>query len=258
MLQLFLQSTSLKFCGILSILKAIIIPFSKDKKLYKSIHNLFGYYPGNITLYKISLCHKSGPHHYFPGQNVNNERLEYLGDAVLSSVIADYLYKLYPYENEGFLTEMRARIVSRSRLNRLSLKLGIDKLIFEEGNGRSSSKSILGDTFEALIGAIYLDKGYHFTRKTILNRIVRLHLDIRQIEKTDTNYKSRILEYAQKEKKNLEFNVIAEIGEGYKKQYLVELSIDKVQISQGQDFSIKGAEQRAAEVACEKILAEED
>jgi ribonuclease-3 len=241
----------------LNIFKALVVTFKPDKSLYRAFHNLFGFFPGNIALYKIALCHRSGPNHYFPGQHINNERLEYLGDAVLSSVIADYLYKLYPYQNEGFLTEMRARIVSRSRLNRLAIKMGIDKLIYSESNGRSSSKSIYGDTFEAIIGAIYLDKGYAFTRKIILNRIVRLHLDIKQIEKTETNFKSRILEYSQREKKGLEFKVMAEIGEGYKKQYLVELFIDGASVAKGQDFSIKGAEQRAAEHACEIFLADE-
>lgn len=242
----------------MKVFKAFFVLFSPDKDLYKAICNLFGYYPGNITLYKIALSHKSGPHHYFPGQAINNERLEYLGDAVLSSVIADYLYRLFPNQNEGFLTEMRARIVSRSRLNRLAIKLGLDKLIYNGGLARSTSKSIYGDTFEAVIGAIYLDKGYAFTRKIILNRIVRVHLDILEIEKTDTNFKSRILEYAQREKKTLEFKVVEEVGEGYRKQYIVEVLIDGEMISKGQDFSIKGAEQRAAEQACEKVVTEEE
>ena len=202
----------------------------------------------------LALCHKSTPQKYFPGQNLNNERLEYLGDAVLSSVIADYLYKKFPYKDEGFLTEMRSRIVSRSRLNKLALKMGFDKLIFEEGDYRNPSKSVFGDTFEAIIGAIYLDRGYHFTRKIILHRIIDVHLDIEEIEKTETNFKSRIIEYAQHEKKSIEFKVTAEVGEGYKKQYIVELSIDNEIVSRGQDYSIKGAEQVAAERACEKLL----
>lgn len=240
------------------VFKALIVHFSSDKILYKAICNLFGFYPCNIALYKIALSHKSGPHNYFPGQPINNERLEYLGDAVLSSVIADYLYRRFPSQNEGFLTEMRARIVSRNRLNRLAIKMGLDKLIYNGSSMRSTSKSIFGDTFEAVIGAIYLDKGYSFTRKIILNRIVRMHLDILEIEKTDTNFKSRILEYAQREKKNLEFRVIEEVGEGYRKQYVVEVTLDGEILSKGQDFSIKGAEQRAAEQACEKVFAEED
>jgi len=235
-------------------LKQVIVHFSKDKVLYSAVKNLLGFYPDNIHLYKIALSHKSAPHFWLKGQQVNNERLEYLGDAVLSSVVADYLYKKFPYQNEGFLTEMRSRIVSRSRFNRLALKMGLNKLIFQGNNSFTSSKSIYGDTFEALIGAIYLDKGYNFAKKIVIRRIIDVHLDVDEIERTDTNFKSRILEYAQREKKLLEFRVIQEIGEGHRKQYLVELYIDNEAVSRGQDFSIKSAEQIAASKACEALL----
>ncbi len=237
-------------------LKFILVQFSKEKTLYSAVKNLFGYYPGNIRLYKVALSHKSAPQLWTKGQQVNNERLEYLGDAVLSSIIADYLYKKFPYQNEGFLTEMRSRIVSRSRLHKLSLKMGIDKLIFHGTGTFTASKSIYGDTFEALIGAIYLDRGYDFTRSVIIRRIIDVHLDMDDIEKTDTNFKSRILEYAQREKRQLEFKVIEELGDGHRRQYLVELYIDNVPISRGQDYSIKSAEQFAAEKACEKLFEE--
>ncbi|MCU0370943.1 MAG: ribonuclease III [Bacteroidales bacterium] len=237
--------------------KFFIVQFSKDKILYTAVKNLLGFYPHNIYLYKVALSHKSAPQVWLKGQQVNNERLEYLGDAVLSSIVADYLYKKFPYQNEGFLTEMRSRIVSRSRFNKLSLKMGLNDLIFQ-GNGLAftSSKSIYGDTFEALIGAVYLDKGYNFTRKVVIRRIIDVHLDVDEIERTDTNYKSRILEYAQREKRQLEFKVIQEIGEGHRKQYLVELFIDNLPVSRGQDFSIKAAEQVAAEKACEELIGE--
>jgi ribonuclease-3 len=235
-------------------LKSLIVPFRKDKILYNSIKNLLGFYPGNIYLYKVALSHKSAPQVWLKGQQVNNERLEYLGDAVLSSVVADYLYKKFPYQHEGFLTEMRSRIVSRNRFNKLSLKMGLNKLIFQGNGSFSSSKSIYGDTFEALIGAIYLDKGYNYTKKVIIKRIIDVHLDVDEIEKTDTNFKSRILEYTQREKRQLEFKVLREVGEGHRKQYLVELYIDGQPVAQGQDFSIKAAEQVAAEKACEELL----
>jgi ribonuclease III len=235
-------------------LKFLIVQFSKDKVLFTAIKNLLGFYPRNIYLYKAALSHKSAPQVWLKGQQVNNERLEYLGDAVLSSVVADYLYKKFPYQNEGFLTEMRSRIVSRSRFNKLALKMGLNKLIFQGNGNFTSSKSIFGDTFEALIGAIYLDKGYSFTRKTVIRRIIDVHLDVDEIERTDTNFKSRILEYAQREKRHLEFKVIQEIGEGHRKQYLVELFLDNEPVSRGQDFSIKAAEQIAAEKACEELL----
>jgi len=234
--------------------KFLIVQFSKDKALYTAIKNLLGFYPRNIYLYKVALSHKSAPQVWLKGQQVNNERLEYLGDAVLSSVVADYLYKKFPYQNEGFLTEMRSRIVSRSRFNKLALKMGLNNLIFQGNGNFTSSKSIFGDTFEALIGAIYLDKGYKFTRKTVIRRIIDVHLDVDEIERTDTNFKSRILEYAQREKRRLEFKVVQEIGEGHRKQYLIELFLDNEPVSRGQDFSIKAAEQIAAEKACEELL----
>ena len=234
--------------------KFLIVQFSKDKILYSAIKNLLGFYPRNIYLYKVALSHKSAPQVWLKGQQVNNERMEYLGDAVLSSIVADYLYKKFPYQNEGFLTEMRSRIVSRSRFNKLSLKMGLNKLIFQGNGSFTSSKSIFGDTFEALIGAIYLDRGYNFTRKIVVRRIIDVHLDVDEIERTDTNFKSRILEYAQREKRTLEFRVLQEIGDGHRKQYLVELFLDNEPISRGQDFSIKAAEQIAAEKACEELL----
>ncbi|MCK9401055.1 MAG: ribonuclease III [Bacteroidales bacterium] len=234
--------------------KFFIVQFAKDKVLYTAIKNLLGFYPRNIYLYKVALSHKSAPQVWLKGQQVNNERLEYLGDAILSSVVADYLYKKFPYQNEGFLTDLRSRIVSRSRFNKLALKMGLNNLIFQGNGNFTSSKSIFGDTFEALIGAIYLDKGYNFTRKTIIRRIIDVHLDVDEIERTDTNYKSRILEYAQREKRPLEFKVVQEIGEGHRKQYLVELFLDNEPVSRGQDFSIKAAEQIAAEKACEELL----
>lgn len=237
----------------------LFIPFSQDKELYRSIRNLFGFYPSNIHLFKVALCHKSAPSRYFANPEINNERLEYLGDAVLSSVIADYLYKKFPLKPEGFLTEMRSKIVSRSNLNSLSRKMGIDKLVLEEKDFlRPKSKSIFGDTFEAIIGAIYIDQGYNSTKKVIIKRILKFHLDIDEIEKTEVNFKSRLIEYSQKEKKNVEFKVLCELGEGYGKQYLIEVYVNNMPIARAQDFSIKGAEQRAAELACEKIFAEEE
>lgn len=237
-------------------LKFFFAQFSDDKILYTSIKNLLGFYPRNIHLYKIALSHKSAPQIWLKGQQINNERLEYLGDAVLSSIVADYLYRKFPYQNEGFLTEMRSRIVSRSRFNKLSLKMGLNKLIFQGNGSFSSSKSIYGDTFEALIGAIYLDKGYNYTKRIVIRRIIDVHLDVDEIEKTDTNFKSKILEYAQREKLPLEFKVLQELGEGHRKQYLVELYIDNQPVSRGQDFSIKAAEQVAAEKACEELIGE--
>jgi ribonuclease-3 len=224
---------------------------SKDKKLNNFIKNVFGYYPGNILIYKLALCHKSASTEEIKGIKNNNERLEYLGDAILSAVIADYFFKKFPGKDEGFLTEMRSRIVSRDNLNKLSEKLGINKFIKASGN--NIYRSINGDAFEAIVGAIFLDKGFNFTKKVIINRIIKYHIDIDQIEAKDQNYKSQMIEWSQKEKKQIEFIVTNEIGNGYKKQYIVEVLIDKVPSGNGRDYSIKKAEQNAAEKALANI-----
>ena len=223
--------------------------FSSDKKLYQSIKNIFGYHPGNIHLYKLALRHKSATTKKINGIRLNNERLEYLGDAILSAVVADFLFKSFPYKNEGFLTEMRSKIVSRAALNKLSLKLGLQQLIRSGSDPSAKAKSAGGDAFEALVGAIYLDKGYSFTRKIIINRIVNIHFDIDQLIHTEISYKSKLNEWAQKEKRNVIFRVEEEIGEKHKKQYLVGVEVDGKIISHSQDYSIKGAENLAAEKA---------
>lgn len=225
------------------------IYFSSDKELYQAIKNILGYYPGNIHLYKLAFQHKSASTKKINGVRLNNERLEYLGDAILSAVIADFLFKSFPYENEGFLTEMRSKIVSRVSLNKLSLKLGLQHLIRSGTDPSAKAKSAGGDAFEALIGALYLDKGYNFTRKIIIYRIVNIHFDIEQLIISEISYKSKLNEWAQKEKRNIFFKVIEEIGEKHEKQYLVAVEIDDKIISKSQDYSIKGAENLAAEKA---------
>jgi ribonuclease-3 len=187
---------------------------------------------------------------------MSNERLEYLGDAVLSSIVADYLFKKFPYKEEGFLTEMRARIVSRTQLNKLSVKLGLDRMIKAE-MASHQCKSMHGNAFEAFVGALYLDRGYSFTRRIVLKRVIEVHLDIEKIESEDTNFKSQLIEWSQKEKIPVEFKVIDEIGNGYGKQYLIEVIINEKVYSTGRDFSIKGAEQIAAGKALEKLELKE-
>lgn len=225
--------------------------FSRDKKLYVAIKNMAGFYPTNIHLYKLALHHKSQPLDEQAKISLNNERLEYLGDAVLSAVIADYLYKAYPYKNEGFLSEMRSKLVSRAQLNSLSKTIGLNTLIHQQ----SHSKSMDGDAFEAFIGALYLDKGYNFTEKIIIRNIVTKYFYLPDIEKQDNNYKSRLLEWSQKNKFFVEFKVIEEIPANlnYQKQYVVRVFIDGAPKETGQDFNIKGAEQLAAKNTFEII-----
>jgi len=225
------------------------------KDLQRSIKNIFGFRTGNLHLYRLAFRHKSA-NKDVNGIKINNERLEYLGDAILGSVIAEYLFKKFPYKGEGFLTEMRSKIVCRSNLDKLGRKLGIDRLIESSADTRSTAKSMRGDAFEAFIGALYLDKGYNYTYKIIIKRIVNIHIDIDVLEHLDTNFKSKLIEWAQKVKKEVEFRVINEKGEKNKHQYEVEVFVDDEPISRGIDFSIKGAEKIAAEKACHVLLPE--
>lgn len=221
--------------------------FSKERAFYQSIKNIFGFYPGNIFLYKLAFRHRSAGIKKYNGVKLNNERLEYLGDAILGAIVADYLFKKFPLKDEGFLTGMRSKIVSRSALNKLSQKLGINSLITADTDKNKQFKSINGDAFEAFVGALYLDKGYRFTSEIILQRIIAVHFDLEELQNTEISHKSALLEYCQKEKREIEFRVINEIGTGYKKQFEVEIYINGEAKEKAIDFSIKGAEKLASE-----------
>ena len=174
---------------------------SNEKHFYEAIKNIFGFYPENIFLYKLAFRHKSQSEVLLNGMRVSNERLEFLGDTVLSTVVADHLFRMFPFKDEGFLTEMRSKIVSRAQLNKLSLRLGIDQLIIHTQEKNNVYRSIKGDAFEAIIGAIYLDKGFEFTRKVLINRVIKNNFDLNELIATDVNFKSKLIEWAQKEKR---------------------------------------------------------
>ncbi|MEP7171822.1 MAG: ribonuclease III, partial [Bacteroidota bacterium] len=231
-------------------LKLIRYLFSKDKKLFSSIKNLTGFCPGNLSLYKLAFSHKSIAKETNKGIKLSNERLEFLGDAVLGSVVAELLFKRFPYRDEGFLTEMRSKIVSRENLKALAMKIGIDKMVQKDA-ATVGFRSMYGDAFEALIGAIYLDKGYKTAQKFILDRIIRVHLDLNEMEATEMNFKSKVLNWGQKEKHNVVFETLEE--NNATRLIKVRLMIDEKEIATGQDFSKKKAEQIAAEIGCDQL-----
>ena len=220
---------------------------SSDKDLQVFIKNIFGFEPKNISIYKLAFLHKSAAYEILKGIKISNERLEFLGDAILSAIIADYLYKKFPFKGEGFLTEMRSKLVSRSRLNKLSQKLGMDNFIHSSGELDILNKAVFGNTFEAFVGALYIDKGYVFSQKIIIENILNFHLDIDEIENEDLNFKSKLLEWAQNAKLNIEYKVVNDSINGNKKLYSVNLFIENKLSGTGQDYTIKKAEQNAAE-----------
>lgn len=231
----------------MSLLTLLKYKNESDRALARSIHNIFGFYPKNIELYKLAFTHKSVSSK-LSGHTISNERLEYLGDAVLSAIVAQFLFKKFPTKQEGFLTEMRSKIVSRSSLNKLSQKFGLQSFIhYAKNNEHCKFRSMGGNAFEAFTGALFLDFDYDFTYNIIVDRVIKLHINLDELEKNESNYKSRLLEWAQKEKHLVNFKQIGSKGYGFDKHYVIQVMIDDKEYGQATDYSIKGAEQLAAE-----------
>ncbi|MCC8035321.1 MAG: ribonuclease III [Rikenellaceae bacterium] len=229
------------------ILKPLKKKYGKDSRYYRLIDELFGICPDNIELYKLALIHRSASVFMPDGMPVNNERLEFLGDAVLESVVSEYLFLRFPDRNEGFLTQVRSKIVSRQSLNELCHKLGISEHIVSHAGGSIVQKHLHGDALEAMIGAMYLDKGYDKTNRIIIEKILEKHLDLEDLTHTETDYKSRLIEWCQKSKHSIKFRTA--FGEGSTSQSPVFRSvavIDDMELGYGLGTSKKEAEQRAS------------
>lgn len=184
----------------------------------------------------------------------NNERLEYLGDAVLGAIVADYLFRRYPYKGEGFLTEMRSKMVNRQHLNEIALKMGLKKItLYNKFDNSLKSSQIFGNTLEAVVGAVYLDKGYKKTRHWVLNHIVIPHMFVDDLESVDINLKNRLIGWASKNLKTLDFDTIDEKMEGGRRIFTIAIVIDGEKIAEGKGFNKKDASQAAAQVAIEKL-----
>jgi ribonuclease III len=226
----------------------------KERRLAAAIKMIVGRKPLNLSLYKLAIRHSSAAEDIGNGVKASNERLEYLGDAVLGTIIAEHLFLKFPYRDEGFLTETRSRIVNRESLNQIGLKIGLGKIVESElsQKGMYMHKSIYGDTLEALVGAVYLDRGYEFTKNFIHSRILT-HFDIDHIIKTTINFKSKIIEWAQKNNQELEFTLTGVQGNQRYKEFIVNLSVNKEPTAEGKGPTKKKAEQEAARIACEKL-----
>lgn len=229
----------------------------EEKALLKAIQQITGGKPSNLQLYKLALIHSSVAREMKDGYRESNERLEYLGDAILGAVVAEYLFKKYPYKDEGFLTEIRSRIVSRESLNTLARKIGIDHLVIYDTKrskvSPQSFKYLYGDAMEAFVGAVFLDKGFHFCRHFIIEKLLGNHFDMDELVETDTNYKSRLIEWAQRNNKQVQFELLSERSYGAYRQFKVKVILDGEEISRGNGYSKKKAEQDAARKACEQF-----
>lgn len=228
----------------------------QDRNIEKFLKNILGVRPGNILLYKVALIHKSCSHRDVSGFKVNNERLEYLGDTVLSTIVGHYLFTKYPHQGEGFLTEMRAKMVSRVSLNSLAKKIGLPDLIEYNKDINTRFASMPGDAFEAMAGALYLDKGYQKTYRALIDRVFTVYVDISDMEIKEWNFKSKIIDWGQKNKVKVFFQVLEISNVDHRKQYNVAVFTDDEQQQNATAFSIKAAEQLAAEKTYKQLVAD--
>ena len=227
--------------------------FSRDKELTNALRNLLGFTPKNISVYRLALIHRSAGERLPDGTLVSNERLEFLGDAVLSAVVAKYLFQRYPFENEGFLTETRSKIVSRKNLNALARKLGLPEMVNKSNEKGRAGSSLGGDALEALVGAIFLDRGYPAAEKFILDRMIDNFIDLEKLLKEEANFKSKLIEWCQKEKLQFEFEVLNATKDGHRPSFTIQVKVDDKPQGRGTDRTKKKAEQAASREACEKL-----
>lgn len=223
-----------------------------EKRLIASIKMIVGNRPFNLKPYKIATQHTSVAKSVKKGFKESNERLEYLGDSVLGMVVADYLFQKYPFKDEGFLTEIRSRIVSRDSLNQLARTIGVPQIVKYDGKRKTpnSHKSLYGNTLEALVGAVYIDRGFEASRRFIIKKLLLPHFDIEELISTTRNYKSKLIEWTQKNSKVSVFDHVETIDKGHFKEFVIQVRIDSEPIAKGHGLSKKKAEQDAAREAC--------
>ena len=229
------------------ILRPLRRNFGKDKVFYAAIDDMLGIVPHNIELYKLALIHKSASVTLDDGRQINNERLEFLGDAVIESVTSDYLFIEFPDKNEGFLTQLRSKMVSRQALNEVAKRIGLDEHVIVHHSGGVSQKNIYGDAFEAMMGAVYLDQGYEFVNRLLINNIYRRFLNVDELTLSETDYKSRLIEWCQKHHRQVLFRT--EHDKGYAPNHPVFFAtvlVDGIEVGHGSGDSKKEAEQQAA------------
>lgn len=232
------------------LINRILNKSTPHQQLLLQLEHLLGFIPRHIEYYQLAFMHRSRPEEV----TESNERLEFLGDAILGAIVAEYLFKKYPYQPEGYLTEFRSRIVRRETMNNVALRMGLNKLVQYNQNDRGLSRShIFGNALEALIGAVYLDQGFAKTRTFILNQILKAYVDLDTMESTDTNYKNQLLSWAQRNNHALTFDTLDEKMDGTRKLFTVAIVLNGEQFATGTGYNKKEAGQVAAQKALEKI-----
>ena len=227
-----------------------LLKSSNESSFEQQVKTVLAIKPGKMVLYTTALSHRSVK----DTPDENNERLEYLGDAVLSAIVADYLFKRYPYKGEGFLTEMRSKMVNRQQLNDIALKMGLKKItLYNKFDNALKGSQIFGNTLEAIIGAIYIDKVYKKTHEWVLKQIVIPHMFVDDLELIDINLKNKLIGWASKNGKSLSFELADEKLEGNRRIFTMNAVLDGEVLSQGKAHNKKDASQIAAQIAIEKL-----
>ena len=228
--------------------------FRKDKEPYLCFYKMLGFYPRNIEIYQQALLHKSSSIKAGKGRLLNNERLEFLGDAILDAIVADIVYKKFEGKREGFLSNTRSKIVQRETLNRVAVEIGLDKLIKYTTRQSSHNSYMCGNAFEALIGAIYLDRGYRACKKFMEERIINQYLNLEKISRKEVNFKSKLIEWSQKNKFCVEFNLIEQsLDSDQNPIFETQITVENIPAGTGKGYSKKESQQEAAHATLTKI-----
>lgn len=242
---------------LINIIDRIRLPFRKDKELYSSLYQIIGLYPHDISYYKLALMHKSVMHRNKKGKPVNNERLEFLGDAILDAAVGDIVYRHFPGKREGFLTNTRSKLVQRDTLNKLAQEMGINKLILSSGHTASHNSYLGGNAFEALVGALYLDRGYDACMLFLKKRILKQMINIDKVAYKEVNFKSKLIEWSQKNRVKLNFKLL---NEGKDKSgspmFSYQVILEGVEGCCGEGFSKKESQQKASKDTLDKLKKE--
>ena len=228
--------------------------FRKDKESYFCFYKILGFYPRNIQLYQQALLHKSTSIRSEKGRPLNNERLEFLGDAILDAIVGDIVYKHFEGRREGFLTNTRSKIVQRETLNKLAVEIGLDKLVKYSTRSSSHNSYMYGNAFEAFIGAIYLDQGYERCKRFMEEKIFKNYIDLDKMSRKEVNFKSKLIESSQKSKVEVSFELIEQfLDEDYNPMFHTEIRIEGISAGKGTGYSKKESQQNAAQAALKKI-----
>ncbi len=225
-----------------------------DRELYSRLYNILGFYPKHIEYYKIALTHKSQVFRNKQGRALNNERLEFLGDAVLEAIVSDIVYRQFERKDEGFLTTTRSKIVQRDTLNHIAADMKLDRLVRQEVTATAHNNYMYGNAFEALIGAIYLDRGFSGCKRFFESRVLGKHINLSNMARREVNFKSRLIEWCQKNKVAVDFPLRSEVGEGTNAPvFYSEVILERIPAGKGEGYSKKESQQNASKEALNRI-----